>query len=250
MYPAFFYSPYLYYAIGIAQVICIYHAIKTGRKEWLYLLIFLPGIGATIYFIREILPGLRTGDATRGLQQVFTPGANIKELERALRVADTDANRLNLAAEYARAGQFPRAIELVRSCLTGIYANSPDTLLILARYLFHNNEFREATQTFAKVLKLKNGRFDKPDDDLLYARALDGSGEDVRADEEYAKVVRIHHSVEARYYYGMLLKRLGRTKEAAAQFQAIQDEKDLHPPHVRRMNARWMQLSAKELRAM
>ncbi len=243
-------SPYLYYAIGAAQLICIYHAIKTGRRDWMYLLIFLPGIGATIYFIKEILPGLQTGQAGRDIRQILTPGGNIKELERALRLADTDTNRLNLAAECARTGDYSRATQLVRSCLTGIYANSADTLMILARYLFHNNEFQEAVTTFEKALKLKSNRFDKADDELLYARALDGLGDIARAGDEYNRIIRVHHSVEGRCHYGLMLKRLGQNKEAVGQFQAIKDEKDLHPPHVRRMNATWTQLSARELRAM
>ncbi len=242
--------PYLYYIVGAAQLLCIYHCIKTGRKEWLYLLIFLPGIGAAIYFVREILPGLRAGDTGENVKAVLMPGARTKELERALRIADTDTNRLNLAAEYSRLGLYDKAIELVRSCLTGIYANSPDTLQILARLLFHNNEFAEATVTFEKVLTLKSNRFDKPDDELLYARSLDGNGNTERAEEEYEKIIKIHHSLEARYYYGLMLKRLGRTQEAASQFTSVQAEKDLHPPHVRKLNAQWLRLSARALKEL
>ena len=54
-----FSGAYGYYIVGSLQIICILHALKTSRRDWLYLVIFLPGIGAIIYIIREILPGLR-----------------------------------------------------------------------------------------------------------------------------------------------------------------------------------------------
>ncbi len=243
--------PYLdssyYYIIGAIQIACIFHAMKTGRKDWMYLLIFLPLVGALIYFVREILPGLRTDGVASELQYAFIPNSRIKELERNLAIADTDTNKLNLAAEYSRQKQFQRAIELVRSCLTGIYANDPGMMLELARLLFYNNEFAESVRLFERVLSLKNNRFDKPEDDLLYARTLDSNNEKQRAEEEYKKVIRIHHSMEARFHYGLMLKNGNRIAEANEQFGTIQKEKDLHPKHIRRMNSEWIVRSKKEL---
>lgn len=236
-----------YYVVGILQILCIFHAVKTNRKDWLYLLIFLPLVGALIYFVREILPGLRTDRIASDMQHTFMPSSRIKELERAVRISDTDANKLALATEYARQQQFPRAIELVRSCLVGIYEHDAGMTLELARLLFYNNEFPESVQMFRKALKLKNNRFDKPEDDLLYARALDGNKDLEKAEEEYQKVIRLHHSMQARYYYGLMLKSLGRGNDARTQFQTILDEKDLHPKHVRRMNAEWVQKAKREL---
>lgn len=236
-----------YYVVIALQVVCILHAVKTNRKDWLYLLIFLPLVGCAIYFFREILPGLRTDQLASDVQYTFNPTGRIKELERAVRISDTDANKLALAAEYARQRQYPRAIELVRSCLVGIYEHDAGMTLELARLLFYNNEFTESVQMFHKALKLKNNRFDKPEDDLLFARALDGNKELEKAEEEYQKVIRLHHSMQARYYYGLMLKALGRSSDARTQFQTILDEKDLHPKHVRRLNAEWVQKAKREL---
>lgn len=236
-----------YYVVIALQVVCIFHAVKTNRKDWLYLLIFLPLVGCAIYFFREILPGLRTDQLASDVQYTFNPTGRIKELERAVRISDTDANKLALAAEYARQRQYPRAIELVRSCLVGIYEHDAGMTQELARLLFYNNEFTESVQMFHKALKLKNNRFDKPEDDLLFARALDGNKDLEKAEEEYQKVIRLHHSMQARYYYGLMLKALGRSSDARTQFQTILDEKDLHPKHVRRMNAEWVQKAKREL---
>jgi hypothetical protein len=235
MFPAI--NPSYYYIIVVIQIACILHALKTGRRDWLYLLIFLPMIGAVIYFIREILPNFRTDNVARDIQHTFIPNSRIKELERNLAIADTDTNRLNLAAEYARQKQYGRAIELVKECMTGMYAQDPGMMLELARLYFHNEQPAESIKLFDRVMKEKNNRLDKSEDELLYARAQDAAGHKEPAEEEYKKVIRIHHSMEGRYFYGMMLKSQGRTQEAAEQFQIIQKEKNLHPQYVRRLNA-------------
>ncbi len=245
MFPSFL-TPY-FSPIIVIQIICILHALKNGKRDWLYLLIFLPLIGSIIYVVREVIPGFRTDTLARDVQQTFLPTSRIKELERNLAVADTDTNRLNLAAEYARQKQYPRAIELVRSCLTGIYAQDPGMMLQLAKLLFQDKQYAESVDLLEKVMKLKNNRLDKPEDELLYARILDANGNAAKAEEEYLKVIRMHHSMEAMYHFGMLLKKQNRNAEAIAQFQRIQTEKDLHPKHIRRMYAEWIQLSKREL---
>jgi len=57
-----FFNPAYYPLLIAAQVLCIIHAYKTGRRNWIYLLIFLPGIGVLIYLFMEILPDIRTTD--------------------------------------------------------------------------------------------------------------------------------------------------------------------------------------------
>lgn len=111
-----------YYLILVVQVLCILHALKSGRREWLYLLIFLPLLGCIIYFIRELLPEINRGEFFSNLQRLLFPNAKIKELERAVRISDTVTNRLNLAKEYELQHRYGEAIDLTRSCLTDLYA--------------------------------------------------------------------------------------------------------------------------------
>ena len=45
---------------------CIIHAIRTGRiNYWLFILIFIPGLGSILYLLFEVLPGLRHSNAAR-----------------------------------------------------------------------------------------------------------------------------------------------------------------------------------------
>lgn len=238
-----------YYLVIALQIICVVHCMKTGRKDWIYLLVFLPFVGCVAYFVREIMPGLSTGNSADNLQRALLPGLKTRELERRLRIADTDANRLNLAAEYTRLRDYPKAIQLTQACLTGIYANDPNLLMDMARLHFYNGQYQESRNYFNRALPLRNNRIDRPEDEIVYARVLENTGDIERATEEYKKTIRLHHSMEAMYYYGLFLKKQGKVQDAMQQFSAIQQEKDLHPKYVRRLNYRWIRLSRKELSA-
>jgi hypothetical protein len=220
--------------------------MKTGRRDWIYLLIFLPVIGAIAYFVREILPEIQTGVFMENVQRVIFPNGRINELEKQLRISDTEANKLNLAHELEKQKKYDKALELTKSCLAGIYARDTGIMQDVARLSFYNNQFDQCLTYYGKVLAVKQ-RFDKPEDELIYARALEGNGAAAKAEEEFLRIIRVHHSMEARYHYGMMLKKQNRPQEAKAQFKSILDEKDLHPAYVRRLNSQWIRLSRMEL---
>ena len=102
---------------------------------------------------------------------------------------------------------------LTKSCLKGIYANNAGMMLDMGRYSFGARQYTECLGWLDKALLEKNHKFDKPEDEFLYAKALHQSGDTVRAETAYKQIIRVHHSMEARYQYGLLLKETGR-KEA------------------------------------
>lgn len=239
-----------YYLFLVVQVVCIIHALRTGRREWIYLLIFLPFVGAIAYLIVEVLPEVRRGDFLSNMQGVFFPKARIRDRERRLRVSDSVTNRLNLADAYAEQGRFGDAIPLVKSCMTDLYASDPDLLLRLARLYFHNGQFSESVECFSKGLYPESKGLNRMEDEILYARALEGSGNKEAAELLYQKTIRRHHSLEARYWYGLLLKQDGRLQEARDQFKTIREDIDLHPKYSRRRYATWARRARRELRTL
>lgn len=246
--------PYLdgsyYVAVIIAQALCVAHALKTGRRDWIYLLIFLPVVGVLLYIVREILPEINSGVFFVNLQRLLFPGMKVNELERRIRISDTDANRLNLAREYSLQQQPQKALELAKSCLAGIYENDLGIMTDVAKYACQAGDYQQSVHYFEKARLLKTANIEKPEDELLYAQALEGSGNEAKAEEEYQRIIRLHHHLEARYLYGLLLKKQGRTDEARKQFQSIQDEKSLHPRYVRRMHASVIRKSRREMREL
>lgn len=236
-----------YYALLLIEVICVIHAIRTGRSNWIYLLIFLPFVGALAYFFIELLPDIRRGTFLSGFQMAFFPKARLRERERKLRLSDSVTNRLNLADAYAEQGRYNDAIPLVKESMTDMYANDPDLMLRLARLYFHAGQYADSAALFSKALYPENKGMNRMEDELLHARAIEGAGNKETAEEMYQKVIRRHHSIEARYWYGLLLKHQGRTQEARAQFNAIREDMELQPRYVRRMYAPWARKARREL---
>jgi hypothetical protein len=138
-------------------------------------------------------------------------------------------------------------MELTKLCLKGIFANNPGMMLDMGRHSFGAGQYAESLDWLDKALKEKQNRFDKPEDGLLYAKALHRSGDTTRAEAAYKQIIRVHHSMEARYNYGLLLKEAGRNEEAKTQFRTVIDERNLHPAHVRRANAKWVSTSPRAL---
>jgi len=238
-------SNYYYLIIGL-QVICIIHCLKTGKRDYLYLLIILPMIGCIIYFIREILPEINSGQFFPNLQRVFFPKSVIGEWERRVRLSDTVANKMGLAAALADQQQYARAITLAEECRQS-FPRDLGILQQLGRFYFYDQRYADSIACMEKAFAQSNANLIKQEDELMYARALEATGMLPPAEDVYKKVVRVHHSIEGMYYYGAFLKKQNRNKEALQLFQTIKDEFHLHPRYVRRMNAQWLRLAKREM---
>ena len=97
------------YVLGIVSftlfIGCIIHAIRNDRVfPWIFILIFLPGIGSLLYLFLEIVPGLvsarQTGAVKRGMTKLANPNRDLKVAKREVElVGSADAKR-KLAEEY------------------------------------------------------------------------------------------------------------------------------------------------------
>jgi hypothetical protein len=235
-----------YIFIFIPQILCIIHAYKTGRRDMIFLLIILPGLGTLAYIFLEILPEINRGEFFHNILRYVFPTALLRDLERKRAISDTVTNRLTLAEAYGDQKKYDKAIPLVKSCLSDLYANDPGILLLLAKLQFHAGEFSESITNFEKAFSSKKVVMKKAEDELVYAQALESGGYLEKAEEEYKKVVRLHQSIESMYRYGAFLKKQQRPQEARTQFQTLLKEICLHPRYVRRLNRKWIWLARKE----
>src|SRR5690348_9878601 len=127
--------------IPVLQILCVVHAFRSGRdRTWIYILLFLPGVGMLAYALVEILPDAfrsRTGQGlARQAVRQFDPGRELRQRYAALEEADTVENRRLLAEELIAAGRNADAVELYRGILTGIHAEDPGMLLGMAKAAF------------------------------------------------------------------------------------------------------------------
>lgn len=205
------------------QVGFAYHAFRTGKEYfWIYLIIFLPGIGCILYFLTQVLPTMgqtRTARTAKNtLIKAIDPQRELRNRKEQLEISDSLENRLQLANECIEAGLYDDAISLYQSCLEGVDADNPNTMQNLAQAYFLKNNFAMCKQTLDELIE-KNPDYRSTEGHLLYAKALEGLNETDKALEEYEILSTSYPGEEARVRYGLLLIKLGQKEKANSVFK-------------------------------
>lgn len=227
----------------------IVHIIKTGRNWlWIWLLIFLPGVGVLAYLIVEILPQLyhsRTAVRTaRGFKKALDPGALLRRYENEVRITSNVATRQRYADELVRHGRYEEAIDQYRSALTGLYEHDPKLMLGLARAQFGQGDATGARATLDELAR-QDPSFISPDSRLLHARALEREGNIAGALAEYQMLATSYPGAEAAVRYAQLLSSQGRHEEAQQVARDLLDQARVAPAHYRRAQRSWLDSAAR-----
>jgi hypothetical protein len=237
--------------IAIALIV---HCIRTGRNWlWVTVLLFLPGLGSIAYVLVEIIPGLLhsqgTQRAVRGVSRALNPGQDLRRYQDEARMTGDVASRQRYAEELIRHHRAPEAIEIYAQALRGLYEHDPNLMLGLARAQFANAAFTDARATL-DALRQQNPDFRSPDGHLLYARALEGEGNQEKALEEYAAVASYYAGAEAPLRYARMLRATGKTEESRRVLKELLEHARLAPRHYRRMQQQWLSDAQRELAAL
>lgn len=243
--------PVLALLVIACQVTCGLHVVRSGQERyWLYLIIALPGLGCLIYFLGIMLPDLlgshRGRRTLNRLHDSIDPERHLRALRDELDIRDTRDTRVNLADELLRMGQAEDAAKHYQIALRGIHSDAPDILLGLARARFALGDFAGCQASLDQLIA-HNPDFRSTDGHLLYARALEGQGNDLKAEEEYRALGSYSASPEANYRYALLLRRLGRQREAIELLQQIHTHARRSARHYRVLHKEWLDLSQKAL---
>jgi hypothetical protein len=235
----------------LAQITCAVHVVRTGRAYyWIYIVVFVPGVGMAAYFIAEMLPDLMNSrharQAASGMARAIDPGRNLREALRDVSITPTAENKVRLAAAHLAAGQVDPAIALYRDALTGIHATDPAMMLGLARTLFVKGDVAE-TRAVLERLRQANPDYNSAEGHLLYARSLELLGNTEGALREYAALVNYYPGQEARCRFALLLAQNGRPGEARTLFQEVCQAIDYGPRHQRRGQREWYDIARRQL---
>jgi len=235
----------------VLQAICAVHALRTGRAYWwLWIILFLPGIGCLVYFVAEMLPDLQRSSTVRrvgtDLVTIVDPGRSLRRLEEEMEVADTVTNRRALARGYLRAGRHEEAVELYRSCLKGVFADDVGLSLELAYALFLSGAYEEAKQRLEQFDEAELG-IRAAERNLLYARTLEQTGDVDGALQQYERIVRQSSGEETRCRYALLLEKAGRTDQAREAFDEIVRRARRSPRYYRRVQKPWIDVAKQHL---
>ena len=237
----------------LVQIAFAAHAVKTGRTQpWLYVILFLPGIGCLLYAALEIAPNLaggRTGRRVAGsVARAVNPGRDYRALAREVDIAPTVHNRLRLADECLRLGRAPEALAIYEGCQEGMYAADPAVRMGIARARHATGDFNGAIAILESLAR------DSPDarttdGHLLYAMSLEGAGRTGDALREYAALVGPFPGEEVRCRYAALLARSGSTGPARAQYEEVVRRVELQGGVYRRAQRPWYDQARAALRA-
>lgn len=239
------FDDYYYFIIGL-QAICVFHAIKNGNQgKWIYLIVFLPVIGCLIYFFTEILNKRHVNSLQSDVVNIVNPGARIKELERKFKFSETLANRQALADAYLEKGLPEQAIELYEPALTGLFENNEHIINQLIRAYFAVERFEDIIRIAPRIAGSFN--FSKNRSSLLYALALEKTGNTEEADKQFRAQNHRFSNYESRYNYGQFLIRMDKIREADAIFSTIVNEASQMSRKDMRDSKVWIDKAAKEL---
>ena len=241
--------PLLGVLVFMLAIGCAIHAGKTGRPQfWLYILIFVPGLGTLAYLLFELVPewldSYQGRKAKKTVSRLIDPEKSYKALHDAVETSPTVENMARLAEECVALSRYEEAAELYRGCLHGVHASDPPLLLGLARAQFGLERFAEVTNTLDR-LRAANPEFQSAEGHLLYARALEGLGDLAAAREEYEAVRGYYPGPEASCRLALLLQRMGDEHGARALFKEIRRALERSPRHVRKMHDEWYVLAGR-----
>jgi hypothetical protein len=233
------------------QVALVIHIVKTGRNTlWIWLVIFVPLVGALAYFAVEILPGLlgsRTAQrAASGLRKTVDPHRDLREASQKLAVNDSVDSRRKVADQLFDRGRYDEAIEHYRAAMTGIYSHEPLLMLGLAKAQFAKKQIAEARATLDELIA-NNPDFKSPEGHLLYARALESEGNAEKALAEYKALTKYYSGAEAMYRYASLLKRQGQVEQGNAMLKELLANSELAGAVFRKENREWLEAAKKEV---
>ncbi len=235
----------------LLQIACAYHAYRNGNAQpWLFIILLFPLVGSIVYIVAVVLPGFRhTSQAQQlatGVRKLIDPDRDLRErLQQAELVDSADAKR-GLADELMRRGDFPAAARLLEGAVTGIHADDPALLYLLARARFGAMDF-VGTQKTLDDLRVANPNWQSGDAHLLYARALEGQGQDLAALAEYEAVAKYFAGEEAKCRLAMFLQKMGRADDARAVYQAVAKSGERANKFQRQMQREWYALAKRNL---
>ena len=227
-----------------------FHAIRTGRTNpWLSIVLFVPVVGAVLYFFTQMLPDLR-GDpraraAMKTVEDAIDPQRQLREKLDALAMNDSASNRLELGDECMRGGLFSEAEELYQQSLEGQNQHDPHILLKLSESLYAQELYARARVSLETLIE-HNPEFRSPDGHLLYAKTLEAL-QDKAVEEEYEALLLSYPGEEARVRYALYLQNQGELDKAASLFAQTVAKVKRAPKHYKKAQQEWLSIAQANL---
>lgn len=242
-------SPYFYGFNIIAVAVCIIHCLRTRRdRGWIYFIVVVPYIGWGAYVATQMFNTRDLQRVQSGIGAVLNPTGSIKKLEQQLRFSDTFNNRIALADAYLAADNREKAVSMYESCLTGAFTENEYVLGQLTVAYFEAGRYNDVITTAQKIYKLP--QFARSRAHILYAIALEKTGNITKAENEFKMMKGRFANYEARYRYGQFLIHTNRGPEAKQVYTEMAEEYSQLSSREKRVCRTWCNQAKDELKKM
>jgi hypothetical protein len=210
-------NPY-YFLPLILQVAALVHFFRRGGGNWVwfFVIIFLGPLGAIVYFIVEVLPGMRdtdAGSAWRARRQRW------KELQIAVQQNPSPGNYEELGDVYRQEGDWKAARECYNHAIAP-RTGHPDPYFGRAVCAIEMGDIAAAIPDLEKVVSLdRKYDFRRALGLLAHCYALSGRGEEANA--LFREALDTSTISETQFHYAEFLASQGRNAEAREWLQRI-----------------------------
>lgn len=219
----------------ILQVIAIVHFIRRRPDGyWLWIIIFLGGLGALIYIVAEVIPD---AGLLRQSFKVFPRRKRIHELESAILDNPSAGNYEELADLYLEERKFSRARQCYDKAISS-RTDSPDPFYRRGITEIEMGDFGAAVPDLERVVA-KDPKYDFQRAAALLAHAYANSGQPAKAEALFQEITKVSTSSETYYNYACLLASQRRIGEAREWAKRILDKKPTMPAYQRRRERPW-----------
>lgn len=213
------------------------HALRSGKQMyWLIILFSFPLLGSVVYFFAEYLPSSKID---RGVKQVsnialqlLDPTRELREARQAFELTPTVQNRMRLAAALDGAGEYGEAVQQFDACLNGPFANDPEVCFGAAKAKFHNKQAHLAIPMLLEI-RSKHNSFRPEELSVLLAQSYADSGDQAKAEAEFAYAADQFGSAETRARYALWAVSVGKVEQAKTLRAALEKDWQHWNKHTR-----------------
>jgi hypothetical protein len=227
---------YLFYPWGfVVQILAIVHFMRRRPESyWFFIIIFGGVLGATAYFIAEVIP-----DAAllRGVFQGFGRRSRVRIVETQILDNPSAANYEELGELYKDDRQHEKAREAFTRAIAA-RSDSLHTFYFRGQCSLALDDLPAAIADLAKVVTADR-KFDYYRAAGLLADAYAKTGEFEHAAALYAEVTEYSTTPETLYNYANFLKISNRPVEAREWAQKLLAKKRTLPRYMERIERAW-----------
>ena len=220
----------------VLQALALVHFFRRRPEGyWFFVIMFLPTVGALIYFVVEVVPDF---DLLRGMFQRRARRRRIDDLRRIVQENSAIGNIEELADLSFDEGQFAKARELYDKVLTSSQVTSVDPYYRRGLSALGLGDAAAAVRDLEHVVAAEP-KYDiyRAAGVLAHAYALADQPE--KAEAQFKAATDLSTLSETYYNYASFLVSQGRQSDANVWAQRILDKKPTMPGYLRRLERPW-----------